>query len=925
MKTPGHLRIEEVILGPGQEWKDDSDAWRFVRVSTGAAYWLEPSRPRAFTEGELVVAAPGVPAVVRASQLNEVKLHGFRFAPEMLCGFFTLSERHFFASGSACASAPVRFLPSTHPLAQLFAGLLTRQAIGRELAERAEVLGLAATFFGEGMSRCSMRAARGVSAQHRFQQIICHMPDIEIIRHTPEELAGLCGCSPRHFNRLFRAHFGASPRSRQTELRLLKARELLGASDAKIIQVALESGYRSLSLFNALFKRRFGVSPSAWRRRLARAGSRLVCLLALAVYWAGHAAAAEPPLRSAEATSGSSSTFGERTATPESQAKAASTNNIHATTNNTNGPVFEVRGFELLGNTLLPPPVTDPLLNRHVGTNVSFADIRQALSDLQMAYRNRGYVTVSVGLPPQKLTNGIVKIQVTEGRLVEINVLGNRHFSSNNIMRELPSLHTNSLLNALAFQQDLDRANANRDRQVYPVLSPGPEPGTSVLDLKVKDRLPLHVHFDLDNYATPNTPELRANVAASYGNLWQLDHQVGVQYSFSPQAYKTGDYNFYDLPLIVNYSAYYRMPLAGVNGPARDRDYSPSEFGYDEATRRFRAPAPSGATELLFYASRGFSDTGQQLQSSEVNPAVLPDTGGLQYTKQLYSQTLNPNEDLGLRLNRPLPPFWGISSSLSAGVDFKNYRSTVTQTEFFQGVLFVPQFGSTGPPFIEFPSPPNSTVQTVFNSVQYLPFSISWQASAPDRSGVTTFSLGQSFNFAGLLSGSQQFQAATGSTNASGTYYIISPGITREQKIAGDWGLRLHADGQWATGPLISNEQLSLGGQAGPRGYRDGEEYGDTGWRVQFEPHSPYWNMGLAFNKAPIITRTYAFVDYGERYLLDPGTRPASLSMLGAGAGVDVSIGEHFDFHVTMGVPVLGTPLQESGHPRFTFSIATQW
>jgi AraC-like DNA-binding protein len=33
--------------------------------------------------------------------------------------------------------------------------------------------------------------------------------------------------------------------------------------------VALDSGYRSVSLFNTLFKRRFGVSPSEWRRLAA--------------------------------------------------------------------------------------------------------------------------------------------------------------------------------------------------------------------------------------------------------------------------------------------------------------------------------------------------------------------------------------------------------------------------------------------------------------------------------------------------------------------------------------------------------------------------------------------------------------------------------------------------------------------------------
>ena len=279
MKIPGHLRIEEMTLPPGREWTDNADAWRFLRLSSGAAYWLEPGRPRPFSEGEVLVIAPSVKAVVRASQLNEVVLHGFNFAPAMLCGFFTLAERHYFENGGASSVEPVQFLPSTHPLARRFAELLAHRSTERELTQRAEALGFASSFFSERLSLSQPPSARGVSALHRFQELVCQMPDSQLIVHTPEHLAGLCGCSPRHFNRLFHQYFGESPRARQTELRLLKARELLGATDAKIIQVALDSGYRSLSLFNSLFKRRFGLTPSNWRRRAARAGGKMVCCL----------------------------------------------------------------------------------------------------------------------------------------------------------------------------------------------------------------------------------------------------------------------------------------------------------------------------------------------------------------------------------------------------------------------------------------------------------------------------------------------------------------------------------------------------------------------------------------------------------------------------------------------------------------------
>ena len=275
--------------------------------------------------------------------------------------------------------------------------------------------------------------------------------------------------------------------------------------------------------------------------------------------------------------------------------------------------------------------------------------IRAALVELQSAYRDRGFVTVAVGLPPQQLTNGVVKVQITEGRLVEINIVNNRHFTSNNIMRALPSLRTNIMLNGLVFQQELDRANANRDRQISPVIGPGPEPGSSSLTLKVNDRLPLHGRLELNNDSTPGTPDDRMNLSAQYNDLWQLDHQIGVSYSFTPGQTKAADENaaLYDRPLIASESIYYRMPLGGVNGPPRTNDYVVNDFGYDQATHRFQPPPSTGSAELLFYASRSDADTGKQLQSIKLTPAIdfnsLPDNsspGGLQIVDRVDSQSL---------------------------------------------------------------------------------------------------------------------------------------------------------------------------------------------------------------------------------------------------------------------------------------------
>jgi two-component system response regulator YesN len=42
---------------------------------------------------------------------------------------------------------------------------------------------------------------------------------------------------------------------------------LLVGSDIRVVDVARESGYQSLALFNAMFKKRFGLTPSEYRQQ----------------------------------------------------------------------------------------------------------------------------------------------------------------------------------------------------------------------------------------------------------------------------------------------------------------------------------------------------------------------------------------------------------------------------------------------------------------------------------------------------------------------------------------------------------------------------------------------------------------------------------------------------------------------------------
>jgi transcriptional regulator GlxA family with amidase domain len=110
-------------------------------------------------------------------------------------------------------------------------------------------------------------AAPSMDGRARFRQILNQMPAADFVEMSVSDLAPMMSCSPRHLNRLFREELGFSFREKQIELRLARACELLANSNSKVVDVALESGYQSSSVFSGLFKKHFGVSPGQWRRQ----------------------------------------------------------------------------------------------------------------------------------------------------------------------------------------------------------------------------------------------------------------------------------------------------------------------------------------------------------------------------------------------------------------------------------------------------------------------------------------------------------------------------------------------------------------------------------------------------------------------------------------------------------------------------------
>ena len=85
---------------------------------------------------------------------------------------------------------------------------------------------------------------------------------------TVEWLADYAGISTVHFRRIFERFYGTSPKKYIISLKLLRARELLSATDMKISEIADAVGFENAYYFSKLMREQSGMTPSEMRKKL---------------------------------------------------------------------------------------------------------------------------------------------------------------------------------------------------------------------------------------------------------------------------------------------------------------------------------------------------------------------------------------------------------------------------------------------------------------------------------------------------------------------------------------------------------------------------------------------------------------------------------------------------------------------------------
>jgi Hemolysin activation/secretion protein len=189
---------------------------------------------------------------------------------------------------------------------------------------------------------------------------------------------------------------------------------------------------------------------------------------------------------------------------------------------------------EVLGSTVFSREELSRVVKPFENRDLTFEQLLEIRTAITRLYTNRGYTTSGAFLPPQDdLASGVVKIQVVEGELEQIEIQGLRRVRQSYVRKRLAlagraPVNINKLETGLQLLQ-LDPLFTS----VQAELRAGTTPGRSVLTVRLKEARALHGGLLVENRESPSVGNIGGTFFLRHDNLLGFGDRLGFEYELT--------------------------------------------------------------------------------------------------------------------------------------------------------------------------------------------------------------------------------------------------------------------------------------------------------------------------------------------------------------------------------------------------------
>lgn len=243
-----------------------------------------------------------------------------------------------------------------------------------------------------------------------------------------------------------------------------------------------------------------------------------------------------------------------------------------------------VKQIQFEGNQLFDQTALSAVAAQ-VGEIQTFGQLRAAMNRVTEFYQAQGYPLVLLSLPPQKVPDGVVRVQVLESRVSELAVENQSRLRDAVVQAYLQAIPKNQPLyqphseRALLLMKDL----AGTDYIGYR-LAKGEQVGESVLGVELQPAKAVSGNLMTDNHGSKSTGEWRTRASVNLNSLFGRGERIALQ---AMSSFKGLNYGRVGL----------EMPL-GYNGLSLSSNYSHTRYELGGAFRHLNAEGTSDGIDL---------------------------------------------------------------------------------------------------------------------------------------------------------------------------------------------------------------------------------------------------------------------------------------------------------------------------------------
>ena len=222
-------------------------------------------------------------------------------------------------------------------------------------------------------------------------------------------------------------------------------------------------------------------------------------------------------------------------------------------------PSFLIKEFVVEGDNPLSDYDIDNTMYPFVNEPADLDRLNSASAALQRLLHKRGYTSHRVIIPEQTLQDGIVRLRVIAFKVGNVEIEGNQHFSSTNILGNLSALKPESSPKSKKLSRQLLLANEHPAKTLSLTFREGAQPRTIDALVVVQDHRPYNVFATVNNRSSRSTPDTRLTLGLQHSNLFNRDHTLTGTYTTSPE----------NLSRVEQYGLNYQVPVYALGGAFR--------------------------------------------------------------------------------------------------------------------------------------------------------------------------------------------------------------------------------------------------------------------------------------------------------------------------------------------------------------------